>query len=49
MALPGLLTWLPGEHVVQGVQLSALAVVLKVPLAHAAQVRSEVADGAFVT
>jgi hypothetical protein len=52
LTLPGVLTYLPGAQVLQGVQLASLVVVLKLPLAHPAHpahVRSAVAEGVLVT
>jgi hypothetical protein len=43
MAVPAALTYVPGWQSVHAVQLAALLVVLKVPLAQAAQVWSAVA------
>jgi len=48
-ALPSALTWAPGAHVSQIVQLEAFGPALKLPLAHAVHFRSTVDDGAFET
>ena len=44
-----MVTYVPGSHVFQAVQLAALLSSLNVPLAHAAHFLSEVADGVLVT
>ena len=49
MLVPAVLTYVPAAHVVHAPQLAAFVVVLKLPLAQVAQVRSAVLEPELVT
>lgn len=49
VAVPAVCSLLLTLHTLQGMQLPALSLALKVPAAHAAHTRSSVSEGALVT